>query len=156
MRDIDLAWLAGIFDGEGNIGFEVRSKEGSCINVRATVTNTDELLINKVLSIYGGLGINSYCQKRKRHSNDGHIRKPCYDLQVHRLREVKILLEAILPFLTTKKERALLAVEYCDIRINKRDKVTANRFAKYGDEERSIVAKVHRLNIRNNRLRISL
>lgn len=147
-KDTDLAWLAGVIDSDGNIGFETRSKAGANVTPRVVVTNTDQLLIDNCTRIYADLGITYYCKKRKRNSNDGHIRKPCYDLQVHRLREIKLLLDAVTPYLVNKKQRALLSLEYCNVRIEKRDAVTRNADAPYGEEEKAIVILMRQLNIK--------
>jgi hypothetical protein len=153
IKDTDVAWLAGIIDGEGNIGFETRSKVGSNITCRLVVTNTDVAIINNVKRIYSEIGIINYCNKRKRNQRkDGYVRRVCYDLQVHRLRELKVILEIIIPYLVgQKKDRAELALSYCNIRISKRSRVSCNKHAKYGEEELQIVNQLKILNERNNR-----
>ncbi len=152
IKKTDLAWLAGVIDSDGSIGFESGRKTGSNITVRVTVTNTDDVLISEVLRIYSILGISNYCKKRKKFGNDGHNRKPIYDLQVHRLREVRDILNLVIPFMHSKRRKAELAVEFCNIRISKREKVTRNADARYGVEEHSIVTLVNKLNLKGVQL----
>ncbi len=58
-REVDLAWLAGIIDGEGNLDFSVQTKPSGenkvpndyfCPKLR--ITNTDMRMIRKISEIY--------------------------------------------------------------------------------------------------------
>lgn len=52
-RDIDLAWLAGLFDGEGCISFGTGKKQPHTIRLRIVLKSRDKFVIERVLSIAG-------------------------------------------------------------------------------------------------------
>lgn len=155
--NIKIAWLAGIIDGEGNLGIEKHNvvrlgKKGQryCIYAaRIIVTNTDDSIIKEVLSIYKKVGITFYCRKRKRlYSSDGYKRKPCWDLQVHRLKEVLLLSNLIRPFLISKRKVKIvnLLIDFCQHRLKERSRVSRNGLAGYSDYEKRIYEKIILLN----------
>lgn len=104
----DLAWLAGIIDGEGSI-FVMKQKRNDRdrdINfiLRVSVDSTDPYMTPACQEIAGGP-----CVTQKRDK-----RPECSDglkWQVNGKYAIKVL-EAILPYLRVKKHQALLAIEF--------------------------------------------
>ena len=56
MHDTDLAWTAGIVDGEGCISLHTvtTSKGNQCYVLRLDVTNTNLLMLNRLQELFGG------------------------------------------------------------------------------------------------------
>jgi hypothetical protein len=93
----DLAYLAGILDGEGSI-----SICGSPRNVvRVGISNTDEGLIKWLASIGGGVS------KKTPSPNC----KQCYHWQVYSRFDVRAFLIAVVPYMRIKQNKAILAIE---------------------------------------------
>lgn len=114
IKETDIAWLAGIVDGEGSImlnrlGDKMWPKSGSHL-CRVSISNTDEGILNEVKRIlsewliFYTVAVNDY-QKRN---------KPCCQIEVNRRMEAKFLLEQILPYLkeTAKIEKAKQFIEF--------------------------------------------
>lgn len=93
-----LAYMAGIVDGEGNIG--VRSN-GKYINPILQVTNTRKELLDWIEERFGGC---VYANKERRPG-----RKLLWSWQVWG-RSAQALLSLLLPFLVLKGEHAQLAI----------------------------------------------
>lgn len=135
MKDTDLAWLAGIWDGEGTCSlYGNREKNGSRkIKPRFSMGNTDLGIINRALKIVNMLGVNPYIYnrqpKKKQH-------KACTYFVINKREDITIVLEAILPYMTgEKKEKAKLVLHFCKSRIKQKTKNNRNDLAKYTPEE---------------------
>ena len=110
MKDTDVAYCAGFFDGEGSITFrKIRLKNGDSYGVLACAGNTDRDVLEFVRSLFGG---------RIKLNNRKWItkgRKPCYVLRMNTTSAIPFLV-AIRPYLHVKAERADLAIEYAETR----------------------------------------
>lgn len=55
MSDTERAWAAGLFDGEGYIGFQVKTLRGRrYFQPHMAMTNTDRLLLVRFAAVAGG------------------------------------------------------------------------------------------------------
>ncbi len=103
----DIAWLAGIIDGEGCIMFRPLKKSGyhQC---RLSISNTDEGILNEVKRILGEwLVFYTIALTIKEH------RKPIYQIEVNRQAEVCFVLAQVGPFLKSiKRERIKIVLDY--------------------------------------------
>ncbi len=116
----DIAWLAGIIDGEGSITFIPTRKTGRHL-CRLGITNTDEGILNEVKRIFGEWLIFYTC---------GIIplgklgRKTCYRIEVNRQAEIYFILAQVKPFLkSVKKEKIKLILDY----MNEKDILGRNK-----------------------------
>lgn len=103
-----LAYLAGLIDGEGHITIELSGvKTRPNHQVTACIVNTDHNMILWLRENFGGI---IYMQPRGKGVDRTRVRD-CYrwvmhtDLQDH-------VLPQLLPFLITKKSRAEIAIEF--------------------------------------------
>jgi hypothetical protein len=99
----DFAYLAGLFDAEGSFSIFKRAKapgNGSYTSC-ARISNTDDRVFPWLLERFGGR-----MQSVKRSTRT----EGCWSLNGKQDRERKIL--AILPYLTIKKERAVLLLQW--------------------------------------------
>lgn len=117
LPDIERAYLAGIVDGEGYIGVEVRkfTTERSSgrrhygLHVRVVISNNDQSLIDWLCSRFHG-SVASWISRTGRQSTQSFEAR----------REDKLrLLEECLPFLIVKKRHAEIAAELIRTRASK-------------------------------------
>ena len=106
MSNTDLAWAAGIMDGEGTIGLKKRyrkEKNVTTYHVRTAVEVTDKQMIDKLYSIFncGSLHIRDRVGNNKRHYS-----------WICGSRDTEYVLKQIIRYLVTKKERAKYMLEY--------------------------------------------
>jgi ribosomal protein S6 len=109
-REVDVAWLAGIIEGEGCLisrfyNEECRNNKRRGINlfVRIQIINNDAIIIQKTTKILSALGVGYYYQinkRKKSNHNDTLI------VVVQGKGRVKKLLKAIMPYLSGKLKQA--------------------------------------------------
>lgn len=106
-----LAYLAGIIDSEGTVGFIINKKRSQeRVAPRFKVGNTDYRLIAWLTSEIGG--------RVYKHEDDRN--KLCYEWFVSGVKNIQPLLEAILPYLVVKQDSARAALIFCQNEIEKR------------------------------------
>lgn len=110
MKQTDAAWAAGILDGEGYIGMTrcwpgTNRRRSIGYQLRISVRMTHRDTIWRLARIFD-CGTLKQCrpQNVKRH-------KPAFEWFVSD-RAMVLVLQQVLPYLTTKKDQALLALSY--------------------------------------------
>ena len=107
LTKIDLAYIAGIVDGEGYVGIKKAALRKDChhpgYHARIQIRMVDEPAIHFIASILGG---NYYSEKP--HAEKG---KPLFCYQASDLRASEIL-QTLLPFLQVKRNQALNVLEF--------------------------------------------
>lgn len=123
MKDIDLAWLAGIMEGEGTFSIyhqqRKTTKEGPNGQLRGCVslTNTDPHLMNKAYDVFLEMGVDMHIHEY--HNKKGSTR-PVYDMQTAQQSKVKTICEMLLPFLYgEKKAKAQMLLRFVSKRLEK-------------------------------------
>ena len=114
----ELGWLAGFIDGEGTLQLPLRTRHGRIaeyLQPTIAVVNTDWVASQKTLEIMGG---------SMREQRPG-----LYSVKLCGVRQVAMLLTILLPYLTAKRTRAELLIEYAKIRQGRPGRAT------YGDAE---------------------
>ena len=109
IRREDLAWLAGIIDGEGNInvGFYGNGQgDWKVFRISVAIVNTHADMIQRATEILHGLGLFFKVHLRNRNPNE----RPCFSLVVNGQHNACKLLLATLPWLTCKRELAEQAI----------------------------------------------
>lgn len=102
----DLAYLAGIIDGEGTIFIQRRMDNGTWTYwSRMQVVNTYKPLIEWIYSTFGGL---MYTVNR---SKPNRIRKTQYQWYT-RISLVDVLIPKVYPYLINKKQHAEIFMEF--------------------------------------------
>jgi hypothetical protein len=87
LSDADWAWLAGLFEGEGTIGFNV----GASVAVAIAMTDEDVLrTVDRLVPSPGGLRYNARDKRNPRH-------KPQWSWRLSARDDVRTFLEGILP-----------------------------------------------------------
>ena len=123
MEQTDLAYIAGIVDGEGYIGISAdhrkRNPDRPCWRLRVAVTNIDEWLMKYLKFSIGGGIIGLKNSKNSR---------PCYQWEIKHSKASEFL-KLIIPYLHIKKSQAELAIKF-QSQINKSTcKLTEEQFA---------------------------
>ncbi len=99
-NDIDVAWFAGLFEGEGTFKIEKESYAGGL-----AIQMTDLDVLEKVQSIFGGKVTQSYDRKDKPHW------KTCYKWSCS-VSESDVIVPLLLPYLGARRKiRANLYLE---------------------------------------------
>ena len=115
MRDVDLAWLAGIIDGEGCFSiYRVTRQDANFPSPSAclTITNSNYLLLNRCKEILAALGIKYLYSDPK----NGHQRgRKVMRIRVKNYSSLRNLIELILPFLVGKAEQANVMFEFVSL-----------------------------------------
>lgn len=103
-REVDLAWVAGILDGEGALSVAMKvTKARPYLDAKVRVYNTDVRMIRKLARIYADLGVVFfYNLNRKKHATWKDQLGICVGTQGSCLK----LLEAVKPYLANKQEFA--------------------------------------------------
>ena len=117
-RPEDLAYIAGILDGEGYIGLvkhiEKRSKrETIYYDPVVNVSMTNKLAIDFINSLFEG---NIWFSDKGEKTN----RKGIFEWVAKGQKRTKEILEAVLPFLKVKKEQAVTLLRF----IERREKIS--------------------------------
>jgi hypothetical protein len=116
-RLCELSWLGGIIDGEGCISF--KRNTGKCWKKKErpsypmiSVANTDLIMIEKIIQILEKHEIAYYREDRKGKAKNNDSVAIC----IKGLKRTKRFLDLIIPFLVSKRKRAELLLEFCQLR----------------------------------------
>lgn len=110
----DLAWLAGIVDGEGTVGLSRTNSKSlpvPYLRPHFQIANTDLRILNHAADIVcavTGKRVSKFVVTNKGIKNQ----RIGYRLAVHTQWEMLLLLPALIPHLVAKKEQAQLAFEF--------------------------------------------
>ncbi len=115
VHDIDLAWLAGIIDGEGCfcIFTNCRKDAGNpSISANLTITNSNCLLLNRCREILDALEIKYIYQDPK----NGHQRgRRVMRVKIQNYSSLQRIIELMLPYFVGKAEQAKLVLEFANL-----------------------------------------
>lgn len=137
--DTQIAYLAGIIDGEGTIYVQVR-KRGECFDYfpRFQVVNTDRGLMEWIHSTFGGILVQ---KDRSKHSKKWRLQYQWFTSRG----VMDDLLKKVIPYLICKKPHALAMLEFRKTFWNKKSH-------KVSEETLSIRTEIfHRLKSLNKR-----
>lgn len=116
-KDLTLAWLAGLIDGDGCISIarmvnNRRTKQTYHLQVYTTITTTCTLTMEHLRKVYTTFDIPYHISLR----DNGKEHKPVYIVRVHGMKRSKRLIPLIMPYLITKHREAELVMEFIEIR----------------------------------------
>jgi intein/homing endonuclease len=117
----DLAYLAGLFDGEGCIRIQRQTLKGKHIGYACNVkiTNSDPNIIERAQSIILTLGVNPLIRELDNTKNPQW--KSWFDVYLTKQSSMRTVLDAILPYLVGKKARAIIMLRYIDKTIEREE-----------------------------------
>ncbi len=132
--DLEIGWLAGIFDGEGYIAFtRQNTKKTRSVRVEVQMVNCDPDVIIKTVGILNKIGINPYIRERK---YKGTRWQNCFHVALMKFSDTKKFLDIVGPYLIGEKRvKADLMLKLVNSRITK------TRYDHYTQEELDMVAQ---------------
>lgn len=117
---LELAWLAGIVDGEGSINARwINIIDGKHRNVacRIQICNTDMAIMAEVARISQLVCHQKHSIREMRMTYQAQARHRCFVIEIAKQRLVWILLETLLPHLRgNKKLQAQAVIQFCKSR----------------------------------------
>lgn len=135
-NEVDLAWLAGIIDGEGYIGAQLTGP--GPIKSDFAINNCSMVLLNDVQRIVQEVTAKKYSIHRCSDKKGRNF--VFYSFRVSDQNGIWLVCRAVLPYLRTKKPQALAMVEFCESRMLNRHKREG-----YTAWEQSIVSRLKAL-----------
>jgi hypothetical protein len=108
----DIGWLAGMMDGEGCITLTLGDdRPKGHMHLCVAIANTSVLAVKKIESILSDLNV-SFKTYTSNTGNSDLKWKDIRQVKVMRIDDVRNLLETIEPYLTCKREQALLMLAF--------------------------------------------
>lgn len=109
--DLDIAWLAGVFDGEGCVHVQrFRRKNGRVTySVILTLANTSSPLVERYISILRGLGVAPMIDFATKYT-----KRPIWYVKLQRKKDALVIAKAILPHSTAKHGELQMAIWYLE------------------------------------------
>jgi hypothetical protein len=156
VREVELAWLAGIIDGEGTITLERSGKRRLSgvmgLAPKIIIANSDQVIIQRVVNLMQLIGANPHIKSQEagyaRPMADGSRtvtrRKTMYWVVVSGLAKSKRVLVPILPHLIGKSAQARIILDFVEIR---GDSAKA-KGKPYGEAELNMLEQIRALNFR--------
>lgn len=141
MTDTDLAWLGGIWDGEGSIALFTHIERNGSTKICPTVcvVNTDIAIINKVRKLLEGIGCNFQLQEYKPKNVRHNVR---WDLTTRNQKHIITFIKAVMPYLfSIKRQKAEILLDYCERRSEKTKRLPSKGSTPYDDDDWSTFNK---------------
>jgi hypothetical protein len=114
-RFLNLAWLAGLFEGEGSISLVKGS--ANRIMPRVHFINSDMQLVEEWANGWKNLGVGNYVQTRKVYNPEKH--KQTKQVLICGLKRVHNFINILLPYIRGhKKEVAQTVLDYLEYRLS--------------------------------------
>jgi hypothetical protein len=134
----DVAWLAGIVDGEGHIGLSVEPKRPNSIRTVLLIGNTSQAMLEKVQRIVFELTHRKLKVGFAEPAGYAMRTKDWYQFPIYAQKDLVRVCEAILPHLTCKRVQAEIMIEFCRLRQSKKHIPNAA----YGPEEMALIKRM--------------
>ncbi len=147
LAETDYAYLAGIIDGEGTVSISrqtTRRKGHTYIGYgpHLTVSNTDLMMLRSLKDRFGGHIV-------KANAPYNNLWKQGYILYFRR-EEMLALLPRVIPYLTSKRHKAVLLLEYMRTRTKGVERGRDGRFdsVPLTERQKKIIAEIRKKNRR--------
>lgn len=139
VTNVDLAWLGGIWDGEGTISLrrslQKRGNKNPQFSPRVSMVNTNSAILEKVVNILDSLEIKYYFREKDQGGFAGS-RRQCFLVSVETLGNAVKLLVAIRPYLVGKRFQCDMLLKFCESRLRKiRNPKGGNHRVEYSAQE---------------------
>lgn len=129
-QETDVAWLAGIFDGEGTITVtrngSTKHPEQNARKTEMVIPNGDERIVLRCVETLESIGIKPYVTCLEPGS---HQRLKRWRVGISKRADILVLTEKLIPYLTAKREQAILLKRYVVSRID-RENANGNRLTR--------------------------
>lgn len=116
MTTITIEYIAGLFDGEGSISY-IKGKRASgniCYTPCINIAQQQDAVLYMVKDFFGFGQVNGPYRQNN-----------CSDFHTRAIIDVVVFLEALIPHLIVKKQRAIDLVKLCKMRVAELEKCNA-------------------------------
>lgn len=160
-RQLDLAWLGGIWDGEGTFCLARRWRQGRTVlnyNVHICVSNQCMIMLNEIARVLDENNIPYHLQtqdagKKSSFKGSGKVyttNRATGNLKIIGYKRAKHFLPIILPYVRGKKVQAELLLEYVNYRLSmpSHGAIASRALTTYGDIDSTVyelMAKLKRM-----------
>jgi hypothetical protein len=134
LSEVQLAYIAGLIDGEGSIA--VRKMRAGKVKPSVRIASTDTLLMDWLMSTLSGPSIYTTVSRKPK---PGRLALLLYHIEGLTYLP---LYEALLPYLVIKRERMELMIEWCEIRLGQ------TKTDPYTERQQFITQRIRLLNTR--------
>jgi hypothetical protein len=146
IREVDLAYLAGIIDGEGTVTLErngTRRLSGVMgFSPKVIVANSNRALIQRVVDIFVMLGVTPYIKSQE--AGKYSRGKVMYWVSTMSLTKCAKILRPLLPYLVAKNAQARIVLDF----IERRGDSQLAKGKPYSEYELTLVQQIRALNFR--------
>jgi hypothetical protein len=114
-RESQLGYLAGIIDGEGTIGcYFYHDRGNQSPRYGIWIVNSDKRILDRCKATIHEIGLENVFLGQRNYKQTNFKKTPSkmWYIQISRKADVKTLLEAITPHLTSKQEQAQLILNF--------------------------------------------
>lgn len=136
-KDTDVAWLAGIVDGEGCFSVTFGGKERRSITPRLAIGNTSMLMMNRIQQIVSCVSGKIY----KIRARDNKTPNVVFVVEITSQKALKPLLVSLIPHLTVKQQQAKEVLAFCNSRAQR-----VNYHDGYTEWEQGIAGRLKTMN----------
>ena len=140
----EIAWLAGIWDGEGSITVH-RNVKISQYSPRISMVNTNPFILQRVCEILDKSGIH-YCMRERGLGGFEGSRRQCWIISIDTLAHCSRFINLCESYLVGKIGQAKLQKRFIDSRLKRMSGVKRNSDAPYNQEELDALADLINLN----------
>lgn len=111
ISDIDIAWLTGVFDGEGCVNVQRAKRKGGRLvqSLSLILANTSAELVERFVRIVRELGATPQVVFESRYT-----KTPIYYVKVARKADALVIARVMLPHATAKRSQLQMAIWYLD------------------------------------------
>lgn len=120
--EVELAWLAGIIDGEGYLGITPQNKKRNIYSVKPDIqiVNTDIVLVDAVVDILKRINVSPYIREKNHNVKKNPNWKKAYHITVGKFSHIVRLLTRTQKYMTgIKKAKAAIMLEFVTGRLLK-------------------------------------
>lgn len=128
-----LAWLAGLWDGEGSIGIScTKGSRGLYLAIGVQLEMTCDRTVARVAEVCDAIGVTAKTYSYRERDPSKHL--DSHYLRVNRLGDALCLARALVPYAVTKRQQWELMIEYVESRIGGRALDASGRVPRGGNK----------------------
>jgi hypothetical protein len=117
---VEIAWLAGIFDGEGSVILQRRNGTDRRASVGFHITNSDMSMLSKCQSILQRITNRPVVLHKKKMYDYSTVKSnlDIYTIDLRKQSDLSKIFTLLLPHLTAKRRKSEMVLEYVNLRIS--------------------------------------
>jgi len=156
ITELDIAWLAGLFNGDGCFAMNVRKKcwkgkRSIGVDLSITLTQTDAIIVEKAVRLAELItGVTPYVVEQKPSGSGTHNKM---NMRISRMAHIKPFIETLLPYMVGgKAAKARLMLKYVTNRLSKMGDSVKEKNPRLCKEDWGLVVDFHGLTHKNTQM----